>query len=209
MLIPLDILIEFLPYLLLKDRYRWSLVSKDFYIRKKEWEYLGLKCFKIYEATRERVKSICQRDFNTSLSIQNHRTHFWSLHLKEPLRLFTPWCTLNQCRDFSKHINMYIRDSEFVQTVHQWAYLSNIQGPKTSIYSFRRCIVIPIWKNKRKRLISIYKNSSGEILRKTIHILMAFRVKGRSLFRALVEFKILNNQMHLYVKHLEFLVKNV
>jgi len=209
MLIPLDILIEFLPYLLLKERYYWSILSKDFHIRKKEWGYLGLKCFKLKNATRERLQSICQRDFNMYLSVQNHQTHLWSTHLQEPLRLFTPWCTLRQCDISSKRIHMYIRDSEFVQTVHQWADKMNIEGPKTTIYLFKRCIVIPIWKNSRKRLVSVYKNSSGEILRKTRHVLMAFRVKGRSMFRAFVEFKIWNNQMCLYVKHLEFLVKSV
>ena len=208
MCIPLDILKEMMAYFSVKERYCWSLVSKDFKIQQNEWQFLGLK-LKLMNATRERVKSICQRDFNTTLSITSQKKCLWSNHLEEPLQLFTPWCTLDQCRDFSQHINMYVRDHEFVQTVHKWADNMNIQGPKTSIYSYRRCIVIPIWKNKRKRLISIYKNINGGILRKTRHILMAFRVKGRSMFRALVEFKIWNNQLQLYVKHLEFLVKNV
>jgi len=208
MCIPLDILKEMLVFFSVKDRYRWSQVSKDFKIKNKEWIFLGLHCFKLENATRERIKSICQRDFDKTLSIKTYQNRLWSNHLNEPLRLFTPWCTLSQCRDFTKHINIYVRDHEFVQTVHQWADNMNIQGPNTSIYSFKRCIVIPIWKNKQKRLVSIYKNASGNILKKNRHILMAFRAKGRSIFRALVEFKIWNNQMQLYVRHLEYLVRN-
>ena len=137
MCIPLDILKEMMSYFSVKDRYCWSLVSKDFKIQQNEWKILGLN-LKLNNATRERVKSICQRDFNATLSIKSQKNFLWSNHLQEPLQLFTPWCTLNQCRDFSKHFNVYVRDHEFVQTVQKWAEAMNIQGPKTSIYSFRR-----------------------------------------------------------------------
>ena len=211
MLIPLDILLEFLSYFTLRDRYRWSLVSSDFAIRTQEWTQLGVACFQLQGATRDAIQSLCQREFNTSMAVQKQEAQLWSPHLQEPLTLFTPWCTLDHCRDNTTNISLYIRDVEFVQTVHRWAQSHNIEGPKTSIYAHRRCIVARIWKKTRKRFVTISKNRQGQVIRKTVHIVLAFRQKlrSRSLVRALVKFRIWNQQLQLYVQHLELLVHDV
>ena len=210
MSIPFDILLEFLSYFRLPDRYRWSLVSSDFAIQTREWTQLGVACFQLHGATRASIQNLCQREFNASLAVQKQEAQLWSPQLQEPLTLFTPWCTLDHCRDNPSNISLYIRDAEFVQTVHRWAQSHHLQGPNTSIYAHHRCLVARIWKRTRKRFVTISKNQQGHVLRKTIHIVLAFHRKprSRSLVRALIKFRIWKQQLQLFVQHLELLVRD-
>lgn len=197
-----DALLLLIEYFSLADRYRWSQVARDYVIRDDEWCVIGRRCFNLADATRDRIRRLCQRVFDATLLVEKRPAHLWSTYLGEPLRLFTPWCSLRSSGATDHCLYFHVHDDEFVRTLRTWAYDYGLGVA----YASRRHVKLCVWVQRRKRLMSIYRTSHGRVERRALHAYMARRAMGtkRGLARAMVEFRIWKDDIRPFVRHLEF-----
>jgi hypothetical protein len=191
--LPYEILYYICDFCMLKERYRWSLCSKEFSI--KTW---CLFCRRFKARDRLHLKDVLLRE--CASSFEKRFNHIWSNHLCEPLRLWTPWTTGKYCSRGTKYCKIFFRNITYVDFARSLVEQFNLH------FSFRARrgdlgVAIYIW-DKAVPMVYLPRNE------RKIHMSSAFKMKPTDLTRALVEYRLYNDKLRLHVLKLEFLISS-
>ncbi len=194
MSIPIDCVWLIIGYAPLQDRFKWSIVHRDFAFRQKDWNVFA-HIYKTRTPTREDVKEICQRHFDAQFLFKQRDRHLWSSHLNEPLCLWSPWTLGKFCKRYNKVCSMTFRNFAFIDFIRNLTTQFGLKIKHLTEQNLRILIF-----EKKIPMVYIYKQKRI----KKLHISSAF--KAFDLARVFVSFHLYDKQLTLRPRRLEFVV---
>ena len=195
-MIPFDCIRLIVAFTQLKERFTWSQVHRDFTFQENDW-YLWGKHFKLKYKTRDGVKGLIGGHFDAQYLFGVTERHLWSVHLREPLQLWSPWTLQKFCRKYTKGCSMSFRNFAFIDFINNITVKFGLKSTQLTGQS----LVVKIW-NKKIPMVYIRANTHKRVTK--LHISSAF--KSFDLARVFVSFRLHGNQLLLYPQRLEFLV---
>ena len=202
-MIPYEVIDLIIEYARLAERYQWSVVHRRFQFLPKDWlrycEAVGLK-----QESRQTLKRLLARDYDTSWSVSRHARHIWSNNLCEPLQIWTPWTMRSLCDVRTSHTKMCFREPRFISFVQNVANECDVKAPCIGRRQSIRCVWSILWTKTRKCVPMVYISRGKR--RRRLHVSCAFKMRQRDQTRALVQFRVHDNSLKLYIQRLEFLV---
>jgi len=192
-MIPVDCLRIIVDYSRLRERYLWSIVHKDFEFVDGDWVRFS-EYYRLGSHTRAGIKELCQRAYQSQILISRLERHLWSNHLREPLRIWSPWTPGKFCKRYSRGCSMLFRHYSFVNFVRDITVKFKL---KSSLLK-QTSVNVNIWN---KTIPMVYISNSKRV--KKVHISSAF--KAFNVARALLVFHVRNDVLYLHPQRLEFL----
>jgi len=202
-MIPYDVIHLMVEYACLVDRYRWSIVHRRFLFTKEDWLRQSMAAGLLYES-KKTLKRLFARDYDNSWSISRHPRHIWSNNLREPLQVWTPWTMGSLCDVRASHTKICFRESRFISFVQEVANICSLRTPCIGRHRSIRCVWSILWTKTRKCVPMVYISKGQR--RRRLHVSCAFKMRQRDQTRALIQFRVHDNSLKLYIQRLEFLV---
>jgi hypothetical protein len=197
-MIPIECIRIIVSYCRLKQRYSWSVVHREFEFQTSDWVRFA-RYYQTPTQTRDQVKDICQRHFRAQTRFELRRCHLWSLHMNEPLRVWTPWTTRTLCTVVEHGFKLVFRYFRFVDFIRE---LSVRFGLKMRCLNSMTSDGVPVFVNKRPIPMVYIKNTHR---RKKIHFASAF--KRFQEVRVLIALHVHQQNLYLRPRRLEFFVE--
>lgn len=194
-MIPVDCIRLIIDYVQLNQRFRWSLVHREFRFQAEDWSYWS-KHYQIKDRTRQGVKELVQGHFDAQHLFSSRERHLWSSHLCAPLKIWSPWTLKKCCTKYTTGCKMSFRNFAFIDFVNN---ILNKFGLKSRYLSSGQAIIVNIWK---KKIPMVYIHKQRRV--RKLHISSAF--KSFYLARVFVTFRLHEQRLFLHPQRLEFLV---
>lgn len=192
-MLPWDCLLHIVSYCRLRERGAWSVAHRDFAFTRQDWQRFG-EYYSLDTSTRTSIKDLLARRFDSQTRVTRLERHLWSSHLREPLRLWSPWTPGKYCKRFNKMCVMLFRHFAFVNFVRDIACQFKL---KTSLLTHTG-VQVKIWT---KNIPMAYISKGARVQK--LHISSAF--KRFEVARVMLVFHVRQNVLHLHPRRLEFL----
>lgn len=202
-MIPYDVLHLIVEYASLADRYRWSIVHQRFLFTREDWLRQSMT-LGLVDESKKLLKRLLARDYDNTWSISRHPRHIWSNNLREPLQVWTPWTIGSLCDVRASYTKMWFRESRFISFVQNVANMCSVRTPCIGRHRSVRCVWSILWTKTRKSVPMVYISRGKRRCR--LHVSCAFKMRQRDQTRALIQFRVHDNSLKLYIQRLEFLV---
>jgi len=199
-MLPLDvvrIIVQFCP---LQTRWFCSFLSRLYFpFSEKDWIAHGRR-FQL--TTRQQLRLLYERNYRSRLSISRRLNLLWSNHFQVPLAIWSPWTIKRFCRRSLKRMDFYFREYRFVLFVRELGQKYKIKTPCLRKINLHDCVHSTIWFSTTKRLEMVVHNNNSTKKRYCVESSLKSYAKTRALF----EFRIVQGQLVLKIRKLEFWV---
>jgi len=196
----LDVLGHISHFCKLRDRYYWSVCHRHFQITPDEWARFVQQY--VLNSVDD-LRKICLRQYCSNIQISRRPQCLWSEQLDEPLTVWSPWTLRKLCTiSGSGRAFFRFREHRFVSFVQDVIDSFRLKSSTIRRLNHTNCVyaMIRSVSNANVPVFVQYRQKTMQ-RRCLLPIFQALRWKS---LRCLLEFRVVDQQLWLRTKRLEF-----